>query len=204
MILFLMLSVFFVTCLIFSCKKTSNVPVVESKTNSAKVENRDSNAAVNAKNLPGNKTAGASCNCGGGYSSCSSTCIFSDCCVCWDPKVSDGACGCYWGISTCRTAPKSTARTIQNKVLDQSSRTIHIHPLRLNKYFSYLESLKLNINGLKEKYNKFDKSGIDEKNDKLEIPPSSFDDFMDTYKIFIASLDQNNLSIIKTYIDQHQ
>lgn len=203
MILFLMLSVFFVTCLIFSCKKTSNVPVVESKTNSAKVANHDFIDALKTKALSGDKTASVVCPCATGYSLCSANCVFSECCTCWDPKVSDGACGCFWGVSTCKTALKG-ARAIQNKDFDHSTRTVKIHPLRLNKYFSYLESLNLNINGLKEKYNKFDKSGIDEKNDKLEVPPSSFDDFLDTYKIFIASLDQNNLSIIKTYIDQHQ
>ena len=34
---------------------------------------------------------------------CNSTCTFSDCCICFNPTTQNGACGCYWGVATCRS-----------------------------------------------------------------------------------------------------
>jgi len=35
-------------------------------------------------------------------STCTADCLFSSCCVCWNPNSQSGACGCYWGVATCR------------------------------------------------------------------------------------------------------
>ena len=46
---------------------------------------------------------GPVCNCTApSNSTCSADCTFSSCCICWNPSIQTGGCGCYYGIAACR------------------------------------------------------------------------------------------------------
>jgi len=181
LIYFSVVLVVLIAGIIFSCKKSSTIL-------------SDSDKSIPTA-IAGAK---ATCACAGGQTSCNADCLFSDCCVCYDPKVSDGACACYWGLAICKSSKKATeARTaVLNK-------TIHFQPQRFADYLQYLESLRLNTTGLKGQYNKFDKTKSDISHDQLEITQTEFDDLYNSYNSFILTLDQINLARIKNYID-HQ
>lgn len=57
-----------------------------------------------------NRVVGSTCTCGAGQSMCVSDCTFSECCICWNPGTQNGACGCYWGVATCKSAKIDASR----------------------------------------------------------------------------------------------
>src|SRR5258708_3800842 len=50
------------------------------------------------------KAAGVGCSCPGSWASCSASCWFSDCCICFNPATSEGGCGCWFGVGMCKSA----------------------------------------------------------------------------------------------------
>jgi len=71
--------------------------------------------------------------------------MFSDCCICWNPNTQTGACGCYWGIATCRNE-SNTSNSLMN-----SSNFGEVHPdakitfsfEKFNLLFNFFRSRKI-------------------------------------------------------------
>lgn len=78
------------------------------------------------------------CRCLATQASCYAKGTYSDCCICWDPKTQNGACGTYFGIASCRIELKPT-KTPDKKSPSPSGPTIRIYPNDLKSLIDHIE-----------------------------------------------------------------
>ena len=135
-----------------------------------------------------------------GFTSCSSSCFFSDCCIVWDPRKETGGCSCFFGFASCGTSAISTnTRTSAGKSTSTRNITVHV-----NKVESLIEFCKANgiaIESVEASYKTNLLLGL---NNTLEtdvvVQPDLYDIFITDYKTFINSLNTSQLNLVKNYI----
>jgi len=141
---------------------------------------------------------GSTCNCAPGSSSCKSECIFSDCCICWDPKKETGACGCYYGIAKCKTAAIGTAAS------DADTHTIQFHPQKFHEFMKFLKNFSIDLSPVQEAYE--DLLGIGTTafqsidSNAVLVPQTYYDRFYETYSKYISRLSESNKRSVLNYI----
>lgn len=80
------------------------------------------------------------CNCLPTQNHCSAEADNTECCVCWDPKTENGACGVYWGVAVCKTERKFVKGGDTHHLLpDPRNQKITIYPDRLKDLIGYIE-----------------------------------------------------------------
>jgi hypothetical protein len=145
----------------------------------------EAKTALKVSSDPVNST----CPCSPGFATCSSDCMFSDCCVCWDPKKETGACGCYFGVAKCLTD------LINKPAGGDAARTVKLYHVKFKEQIKYLNSiggdtkrLKEIVDGLTVK-SKFGKDA--KKGDFIEADGASYQLFFEAYKNCIESFDNS-------------
>lgn len=149
------------------------------------------------------KTAGATCNCTGGQSSCNSTCTFSDCCVCWSPSTQNGACGCYWGVASCKTSKINADKglvsndNIFGEVNPEANVVFHFAKFR--SVFTFFDKLKISrsnlesiVNTLTAKYKPVD--------DNARLQTDEFQAILNEYGRLIQQLTDSQKSDFNIFI----
>ena len=145
---------------------------------------------------------GGNCNCTAPQtSSCKSDCRFSSCCICWNPKTHEGACGCTFGVASCHTAKLLAAAGETTEPV----RNIVVHTKEFEKLWAHLESKGVNTAKIKKLY-----SGLLENNarkmaksaDFFITKPVEYDAFVLAYSSFMesqsASIKSDVNKIVKT------
>lgn len=80
------------------------------------------------------------CNCQPTENHCSAEAENSECCVCWDPKTENGACGVYWGVAICKTEAKVIRRGDTHHLLpDPRDQRVIIYPDKLKSLIGHIE-----------------------------------------------------------------
>ncbi len=142
------------------------------------------------------KATGAICTVPVGFTCCSATCVFSDCCVVWDSNKETGGCGCFFGISSCKTTKIGKDRVSVNSITDSKLTII----FRLEKFESFLSKCKskgIYIANIKSSFDVKLKGNIIEGNFKSgSIRVESFDAFFSDYTNFINNLTENQKQVI--------
>lgn len=132
---------------------------------------------------PGN----SHCPCSPGFASCNSDCMFSDCCVCWDPNKESGACGCYFGVAKCMTDLISKPQS------GNTARTVKLYNGRFTSYLKFLDGLGGDTRKLKARFEELNlkgKPGKDlKKGDFLDVDAVAYNNFFEAYKSYIEGLD---------------
>jgi hypothetical protein len=106
----------------------------------AKLSRYLSSSAKRSGNPNGRVPAKTICNCQPTENHCSAEAENTECCVCWDPKTENGACGVYWGVATCKTEPKPLRDSDKHHLLPESrDQKITIYPDRLKNLVGYIE-----------------------------------------------------------------
>lgn len=148
----------------------------------------------NRESASTNKVAGANCIVPIGFTSCSSTCTFSDCCVVWNPNKETGGCGCFFGISTCKTAAiEQTAAT--------ATRTIVIHQDKLKEFFKFCKATGISTEQIQLSYSeKLMPAVIEGDAINAKVKNEGYDLFVEDYKLFINALSENQKTKLKNYI----
>lgn len=140
------------------------------------------------------------CNCSPGFSKCEADCLFSSCCICWDPKKETGACGCYFGIAKCQTAP------IGASSVNADPHSIKIYHHRLQVYFEFLKQIPSDLSPLQESFKMLLKYSVPDTRSKNEevvmANERNYDDFYRTYTDYINSLTENDKKLIVEYINR--
>lgn len=147
------------------------------------------------------------CNCKDSQANCEADCLFSSCCICFDPTTHEGGCACYLGFSSCKTEPISSTPSsfsIQNTELEELEVTLF--PIRIDKYFNYLKQKKYNITVLKDVYSnlllKSETKHLGNKQNELRVKYSDYRIFYNEYLKFIDSLEEQDKTDIEIYLSE--
>lgn len=144
---------------------------------------------------------GATCQCGAGQSTCSANCTFSDCCVCWTATTQNGACGCYFGIASCKTEkiddPKNLTmdENIFGEVNPNAQITFHFDNFK--KLITFFDKKGINTNEFKNTINSTSSKYL-QINDNAKISNNDFSNLLTVYASLIKQLDaaqKNDLNI---------
>jgi len=185
--LFLMI-ILSVTTIIYSCTKEN---IIESSVMPQKKLHETISNFV---------PAGATCQVPVGFTSCSATCTFSDCCVVWNPNLETGGCACYFGVSTCKTTKIGSSEP-KGVVINSTSskRTITFH---FKKFEDFLNKCK--VNGMEVqlivKSYESNLSSIEGLESGI-VNNERFDSFMIDYENFINTLSTTEKKKIKLLIN---
>lgn len=146
--------------------------------------------------------AGASCSCvSPSTATCSSNCLFSECCICWNPKTQAGSCRCYWGIATCRNenniAPDSFNASNFGELDPYAMVKFSFEKFNLLFDFFKLKGIKTGVlentfQGIKSRYVL---SG-----QKIAIENSDFSKILSAYSKLIDALTQKQKEDLNNYI----
>lgn len=179
-IMFLLFSVLILALGIYSCTKENNQRNNVDEM-SVKIENQ---GTIVSDFVP----AGVNCIVPTGFTSCNSSCTFSECCVVWDPTKETGGCGCFFGISTCKTRKIGEEKSSQILPLT-SKRTTIIHQDKLNEFFKFCADTGIKTSAIENsKLNKLIPGIIKGDSKNAIVEAETYDMFIEDYKLFIASL----------------
>jgi hypothetical protein len=155
-------------------------------------------------------TVGANCTCGVNMSSCSATCLFTDCCVCWNPATQTGACGCFFGVSSCKNANNDGTPNTGSKglTMDENSIFEPVHPDSkivfhfnpFNKLVSFFKSKQINTASF-ESTNSSISGKYSIINDNAYLSVSDFEIILKEYAKLISQLDATGKLDLNHYIN---
>ena len=129
------------------------------------------------------RQGGSYCNCPNTQLSCRADCYLSDCCICWNPNLENGSCGCYFGVAKCITGPIGKSATYRK-----------VHPVKLytTRFTEFLDQLRFQTaeaDSLRGRFNALIRlSGvktIQEKDPYVEVMAESYLPFFDYYTAFM-------------------
>lgn len=134
-------------------------------------------------------------------STCNSDCLFSSCCICWNPNTQTGACGCYWGVATCRNENNT------NQALVSSSNFGELNPNakikfsfeKFNLLFDFFRARGINSSMLENSFQNI-KSRYVLTGQKIPIDNSDFSRILSEYSKLIDSLSLKQKEELNVYI----
>lgn len=147
------------------------------------------------------KATGPSCSCPSGWGSCSASCLFTDCCICFNPSTSEGGCACYWGIGSCRTSPIGVGKSASGPSSSDAKTWFAFD--RFNDFLNFLTSQKIDISRLSKDYQPV-QSKYTGQAGKVSVPVSDFNNMYNSYVSFIDGLNAEQKAIVKGYIDSKE
>lgn len=127
--------------------------------------------------------------------------MFSTCCIVWDPAVQTGGCACYWGFSSCKSEVIKRANVSRVQNLGIEVRTIRIKTVAIEQFFVFCYERDIDISVIEQHFNtKLRVAGIHIGNNMMQVDETAYDTFLDAYKIFINTLTEDKVNLIKNYI----
>jgi hypothetical protein len=139
----------------------------------------------------------ATCTCPT-QSNCSSDCLFSKCCVCWDPNVSEGGCGCWFGLAICKTERHEESK-VSTANLPSASATVVLSFAKIKDLFSYLQTQKIDIRSISLVLDNLGKK-YPNQTEYTGISMSDYSSFQKSYTDFINRLTSEQKDMINNYI----
>jgi hypothetical protein len=143
------------------------------------------------------------CNCTApSNSSCNADCLFSSCCICWNPNTQTGACGCYWGVATCRNGNNASSSTMNSSNFGELNPDAHIKFSfeKFNLLFDFFKSKDINTETLKARFNNI-KSTYVVTTEKVAIANSDFALILNEYSKLIDLLNLKQKEDLNIYIN---
>jgi hypothetical protein len=129
------------------------------------------------------KQGGTVCNCTATQLSCRADCYLSDCCICWNPTIDNGSCGCYFGVAKCITGPVGKSTTYRK-----------VHPVKLytTRFAGFLDQLQFQMkdaDSLRSRFNALisipGMAIVKDKDPYVEVPTENYLPFFDYYTAFM-------------------
>lgn len=141
------------------------------------------------------------CSCPSGWGSCSSSCLFTDCCICFNPATSEGGCACYWGFGSCRTAPAGSTKVSGIYASDGAKVSFSFD--RFDEMLKYLLSQKIDVSALSTNFQAY-KGKYPSQAGKIPVQNADFNSFGEKYTAFINGLTAAQKNIVQVYIDNKE
>lgn len=182
--------------LIWSCDKNEQTPM-ENKSSEAKLKNDLEMDRVSVVDCGAPK-------CPSTWNNCSATCLFSSVCICWDPKVMEGECGCYFGIAKAVVHPiqkqSATAAEGATPIIYHYINT-RVNTVRFSEYLNFLESQNIESQLLKAYFEKLLQYTISrDKEGNVLVDEHGYRIFAKEYESFLGALKIDKKDKILTYI----
>lgn len=98
---------------------------------------------------------GITCNCTPTQAFCKAECIFSECCLCWNPSTETGSCGCYFGVAKCRTS------LIGKDAPATTGHRVRFYPKRFDRFLTFLNRSAIPADSLQHAYEQLMKTPAD-------------------------------------------
>lgn len=134
-------------------------------------------------------------------STCTSNCLFSDCCICWNPNTQTGACGCYWGVATCTNQNNTNPSLVSTSnfgVLNPDAR-IRFSFEKFNLLFDFFRGRGIKSDLLENTFLNI-RSRYVLTGQKISIDNSDFSQILAAYSNLIDSLSVKQKEELNTYI----
>jgi hypothetical protein len=138
------------------------------------------------------------------WDKCAAYCLFATVCICWDPKVLEGTCGCYFGIA------KVGIRQIQKQTASNSGNgspmiyhyiNARVNSIRFNEYLIFLDKENINTQQLKSSFEKLLQHTIKKDNQgTIMVDQEEYKKFLEEYERFFGALNTNKKDKVLTYI----
>ena len=141
---------------------------------------------------------GPTCSCPA-QSTCNATCTLSDCCICWDPNTSEGACGCYFGIASCKSSKKPKTPAITGS---PAVRKVVFKFEAFNKFLNFLETSKIDYQQIQPIYKRLSEK-YNNPSGNVQIDPEDMDIFYDAYFKIMQSLSASDKIAVTDYLKSH-
>lgn len=167
-----------VSCLYY-CSKSGGLRAGLNKENNIEI----SQQIAAAESTMVSKQGGTLCNCPTTQLSCRADCYLSDCCICWNPTVDNGSCGCYFGVAKCITGPIGKSVTYRK-----------VHPVKLytTRFTGFLDQLQFqtkDTDSLRSRFNALIRipgiTTVQGKEPYVEVPTENYLPFFDYYTAFM-------------------
>lgn len=162
---------------------------------------RDTSSVIDTKN---NRMAtgadGLTCNCTSSQAFCRAECIFSECCLCWNPTVETGACACYFGIAKCKTS------LIGRDAPSVADHRVRFYPKRFEQMLQYLRQESIPVDSMEAAYRSLLHSSYDSQGtgstvaDKMEVSGSAYDLFYSAYQRTITGYKEGDQQRILAFV----
>ncbi|MFZ4056864.1 MAG: hypothetical protein ACOYKE_01945 [Ferruginibacter sp.] len=146
----------------------------------------------------------STCTCAGGLSQCNSSCFFSNCCICFDQNVNEGACGCYFGIAICKSEKKTVASTATSKIGNvQENAKIQFAFDRFAAYISFMKTKRISDLSLDAAFQTF-KSKYSKGTGFQSVTPADINPFLTSYDNLINKLTIDQKTVLMNYINEQE
>ena len=149
----------------------------------------------------GNFASGGNCTVPAGWTSCSSSCWFSDCCVVWNPNVSEGGCGCWFGVALCHTALPGQNLQISNT--SSSDAIVKFSFERFTELINFLSTKGIATNYISSSLTNF-KTNYAEATGKVSVATNEYINFQNSYVTFIDSLSMEQKRLVTNFIAEKE
>ncbi len=145
----------------------------------------------------GNFVSNSSCSVPQGWTSCTSSCWFSDCCVVWNPNVSEGGCGCWFGVARCQTSAIGQSFQITNS--SSNDAVVKFSFERFNELLSFLNAKGVATNTIAVNLADF-QANYAAQQGKVSVQTADYITFQNRYAAFIDQLSMQQKNLIAAFI----
>ncbi|MBL0056308.1 MAG: hypothetical protein IPP31_08935 [Chitinophagaceae bacterium] len=145
----------------------------------------------------GNLVNSVNCTVPPGWSSCTATCWFSDCCIVFNPRTSEAACSCFFGVARCASGPMGQA--FNSNGATGNDATVKFAFDRFSEAISYLRSQKIATASLETALSSF-QSHYTLSTSMTLVTVSDYNNFVQQYQQFIDGLTADQKNILAGYI----
>lgn len=190
---YVILAVILLTASFSSCTKYPSAQIPG-------VKPGDSLPSPNGKNVRmASGMDGLSCNCAVSQASCKAECVFSECCICWNPFLETGACACYFGIAKCKTS------LIGRDASTAYSHRVLFYPNRFGRMIQHLRQASVSVDSIEAAYRILlrqpDGTSLNFINleDTMEVSSVAYDRFFLSYHRAVTAYDEPTQQRILTF-----
>jgi hypothetical protein len=149
----------------------------------------------------GNFVSGGTCTVPVGWTSCTSSCWFSDCCIVWNPNVSEGGCGCWFGVALCRTA--LIGQNLQISNTSSSDAKVKFSFERFVELINFLNTKGIETNSISNSVTTFQRN-YTSFTGKVDVETSDYINFQNSYIAFINTLSIEQKNLITSFISEKE
>lgn len=143
----------------------------------------------------------SNCTVPAGWTSCNTSCMFSECCIVWNPKESEGGCGCWFGVAKCKTGLIASKLEISNK--SSADATVKFSFDRFNEFINFLNSKSILTDSILLGFNNF-KRNYTLSPGMISVQSNHYIEFEDAYINFINKLTNEQKTLVMNFISDKE
>lgn len=140
------------------------------------------------------------CNCSTSQASCKAECTFSECCLCWNPSVETGSCGCYFGVAKCRSS------LIGKETPAGADHRIRFYPQRFERLIVHLRQREVRTDSLEIAFRTLVSSASSAvrssagQDERIDVPEQAYGQFFSTYYNCLSTGGSFVQQTVETYL----